>query len=247
MPCDVLVGARRFADEHQIRVRIADAEDDLLAAKRVKLAAGARGTDLCLDGRENLRGGTGIRRPGPSVGSESGGVARLDAGCARPADAETRQAQNRSAGVRRPVAAYPSSSFGRRLRHVGRRTSDPDSSLFDAIQDLCREIGLQLQRHLDLAVSTDQPGGVRVRVEACVLARHVVGDDEVDLLGGKFLPRAWTRIAGLGGEADEDRARGRPACAAEIAPGCPASGPVSLSVGRPAWRSSGRRRQSPGV
>ena len=39
---DVFVGARRLADEHQVGVRIADAEDDLLASERVQLAAGAR-------------------------------------------------------------------------------------------------------------------------------------------------------------------------------------------------------------
>ena len=38
---DVFVGARRFADEHQVGVGIADAEDDLRAPERVQLAAGA--------------------------------------------------------------------------------------------------------------------------------------------------------------------------------------------------------------
>ncbi len=37
----VLVGARRLADEHQVRVGIADAEHDLLAPERVQLAARA--------------------------------------------------------------------------------------------------------------------------------------------------------------------------------------------------------------
>ena len=35
----IFVGARRFADEHQIGVGIADAEDDLLPSERVQLAA----------------------------------------------------------------------------------------------------------------------------------------------------------------------------------------------------------------
>ena len=38
---DVFVGARRLADEHQVGVRVADAEHDLLAAERVQLAARA--------------------------------------------------------------------------------------------------------------------------------------------------------------------------------------------------------------
>ena len=37
----IFIRARAFADEHQVRMRIADAEDDLLAPLLVKLAAGA--------------------------------------------------------------------------------------------------------------------------------------------------------------------------------------------------------------
>ena len=40
-PLHVLVGARRFADEHQIGGRVADAEHDLLAAQPMQLAARA--------------------------------------------------------------------------------------------------------------------------------------------------------------------------------------------------------------
>ncbi len=38
---EVLVGARRLADEHELRVRVADAEHDLPPAKLVQLAARA--------------------------------------------------------------------------------------------------------------------------------------------------------------------------------------------------------------
>ena len=48
----VLVRARRLADEHQVGVRVADAEHDLLAAQRVQLAARARRADLVLEQRE---------------------------------------------------------------------------------------------------------------------------------------------------------------------------------------------------
>src|SRR5262245_10824242 len=37
----VFIGTRRLADEHELGARIADAEDDLLAAKRAELAARA--------------------------------------------------------------------------------------------------------------------------------------------------------------------------------------------------------------
>ena len=40
-PCVSSSAPGAFADEHQIGVRIADAEDDLLASLLVKLAAGA--------------------------------------------------------------------------------------------------------------------------------------------------------------------------------------------------------------
>ncbi len=42
----VLVGARRLAHEHQFRLRIADAEDDLAAALLAQLAARAGGADV---------------------------------------------------------------------------------------------------------------------------------------------------------------------------------------------------------
>ncbi len=66
MPLNVFVGARSFADEHQIRVRIADAEDDLLAALRVKLASDTV-ADLGSDGRQRFRrAGVQRYRRGPS-------------------------------------------------------------------------------------------------------------------------------------------------------------------------------------
>ncbi len=37
----IFIGSRRFADEHQLRARIAHAEDDLLAALLGQAAAGA--------------------------------------------------------------------------------------------------------------------------------------------------------------------------------------------------------------
>ena len=40
-PLDVFIAARRLADEHEPRVRIADAKDDLAPAERRELAAGA--------------------------------------------------------------------------------------------------------------------------------------------------------------------------------------------------------------
>ena len=48
-PLDVLVRAGRLADEHQVRVRIPDAEHDLLAPERVQLAARAV-ADVLADG-----------------------------------------------------------------------------------------------------------------------------------------------------------------------------------------------------
>ena len=68
----------------------------------------------------------------------------------------------------------------------------------------------ELQRLLDFAVGGDEHGGVGLGVEAGAGARDVVGDDQVDVLGGELLARARARVAGLGGEADEQRAwRGR--------------------------------------
>ena len=48
---NVFVSPRRLADEHQIGVRIADAEDDLLPAERAELAPHAV-ADVLANGRE---------------------------------------------------------------------------------------------------------------------------------------------------------------------------------------------------
>ena len=51
----VFIRARRFADEHQVRRRVADAEDDLLPPERVQLAARAV-ADVLADRRQQLHG-----------------------------------------------------------------------------------------------------------------------------------------------------------------------------------------------
>jgi hypothetical protein len=53
-PLQVFVGAWRFADEHQIGIRVADAEHDLLPAERMKLAARAVRPYLQLDDRQGV-------------------------------------------------------------------------------------------------------------------------------------------------------------------------------------------------
>src|SRR6185503_173281 len=86
---DVLVAARRLADEHQVGVRVADAEHDLRASERVQLAARAV-ADVGADGGERLGGvarkrdrrslGRSVRRlPGPAAALAPGRVA-ADAG-----------------------------------------------------------------------------------------------------------------------------------------------------------------------
>jgi hypothetical protein len=54
-PLFVLVGARRFADEHQVSLRAADAEHDLLPSERVQLAARAV-AEIGANGDERPRG-----------------------------------------------------------------------------------------------------------------------------------------------------------------------------------------------
>src|SRR5262245_59071829 len=52
----VFVGAGCFADEHQVRVWISDAEDDLLSTELVQLAAATVVADVLLDGGERFAG-----------------------------------------------------------------------------------------------------------------------------------------------------------------------------------------------
>ena len=52
----VFIGARRFADEHQPRFRVANAKHHLTAAKRMQFAACAGGANVILDGGQHFRG-----------------------------------------------------------------------------------------------------------------------------------------------------------------------------------------------
>ena len=65
-PLDVFVGAWSFADEHQVSLRIADAEHNLPPPQPVQLALGAI-ADVGPDGCERLRGIREERDVGPGI------------------------------------------------------------------------------------------------------------------------------------------------------------------------------------
>ena len=190
---DVFVGARRLAHEHQVGVRVADAEHDLLAPERVQLAAGAVGADVVADGRRARRL-TGRSRAAArrgsrwAPGSDHAAAVGLQVGRSR-----ARRARATAASAAEPVDAelaeeleviaielivatirsrHRSAPRRRRTRRAGRSRrgrgcAPPRASL------LC-------------SGTTSSPSGVddrdRVgrRVEAAIGLRHVVGDDQVD-------------------------------------------------------------------
>ena len=53
---DVFVSAGRLADEHQVRISVADAENDLAPAERVQLAAAAVFAEVGPDGGQRVTG-----------------------------------------------------------------------------------------------------------------------------------------------------------------------------------------------
>ena len=106
---DVFVGARRLADEHQIGVRIADAEDDLPASERVQLAARAV-ADVGAHGGQRLRGVSrhGDRLHDSAAAADGSGTRRSRRRrrlCARQAGSRLTPATPSSAAKRRCSAS----------------------------------------------------------------------------------------------------------------------------------------------
>src|SRR6185369_1260625 len=78
--------------------------------------------------------------------------------------------------------------------------------LLDAVEDGRGDSRLALQRHLVRPGVTDDRHRIRVRLEAGVGARDVVGDDEVGVLAFAFRGSATDDVLGFGGETDEQGA-----------------------------------------
>ena len=78
--------------------------------------------------------------------------------------------------------------------------------VLDTVEDDRRDAGLALERHHLFVAVADDRHGIRVGVEPLIRLRHVVRDDEIDLLAGALLARPGDEVLRFGGESDEDRA-----------------------------------------
>ena len=218
------------------RTRSAGGRAVQLAARAVADVRADRPRDALRGARGRLRTVSAAR----PVAAASATGAPASAGplaprAGRAAQAGHAQFGRGTSGVR-PVAARGSTdSIARCLRRAAaarRGRGSPRATL-----------GLRLQRQLLLAVRGHERHRVGVDVEAGVGARHVVGDDQVHLLPPALLARPRDHVAGLGREADQQRAAQPPARPARVPArrGCRASARARASARPGPWRSSPAR------
>ena len=185
---------------------------------------------------------TSLEAGGSEVGGRSSGLATGSWPRASPATSTSHRGSVRSHPIR-PRSAECSAACCltsvTRARLAARASARRDRGSSTASSVLsCSGV-------LDLAVGGDEHGGVGLGLEAGVLTRHVVGDDQVDLLGGELLAGARARVAGLGGEADQHRRAAAGARLAELGEDVGRARRTSSSAARRSCRSCARRRPPP--
>jgi hypothetical protein len=188
-PLGVLVGARAFADHHELGAWIARPEHD----RRPPLAelALAAALNRLLQRRQRFRGSEQILAREREV---------ADAEIAMVAESLAQRAERvgeQGAGIRGRMR------LGGRL--AGRR-GGPQRE--DVREDRVGDVGLRhLRQRTRAAPAVEQEHFVVLGLEPDALLAHVVRHEQIDPLALELRARVGDDVVGLGGEADDERAR----------------------------------------